>query len=203
MESKRERIKRESQQKIILDLHEKMVNGDIYYGPFHSMIKYGHNNLAHDLLLLALINGHINSVINLLKNACEYDDYSLSEFLLNQILYPNPQFYQNKSLLLVAIEHKDHNMVRSLLRTGIDVNDKIYYGNTPLSYALIKTTLFTTEILKLLMDYGADPYIPNGRGDNSYQILELTKESIREDVYLKWLDILNSYTEIKEPVSTI
>jgi ankyrin repeat protein len=197
METKRERMKKERQRELIDELRQKMVNGNVYYDTFCNLIKHQHYNLARDLLFLAIEHGHIDSVIKLLKDASNYDDLLMAEFLLNHILYPNPQFYQNRSMLDIAIEQNDPKMVHIILKTGSDPNNKTLHGTPPLSLALIRITIFTCEIVRLLIDYGADPAIPNRRGYDSYQILESKRASIREEVYLELLSSLCN--NIKEP----
>lgn len=109
-------------------------------------------------------------------------------------------------LYLINDGEKYDKLVRLLLREGASPN--FYSGNeSPLSKLISQTTnpyydLRSEEssinMVKLLMDYGADPNIPDNRGTTALEKLENKREYLSEDLYNKLLDIL-TVDHIKEP----
>lgn len=66
-----------------------------------------------------------------------------------------------------AIVKNDVNMVKEALNEGADVNYKNIHGDTALMREAIKRTHTNKEIIKLLMDAGADPLITNNANETA------------------------------------
>lgn len=60
-----------------------------------------------------------------------------------------------------AIKNNDVKKVKEIINSGFDVNSTNKIGDTP----IIMATLFgTSEIVKILLDAGADPHTKSGTG---------------------------------------
>lgn len=76
--------------------------------------------------------------------------------------------------LLVAVKPGNAEMVSFLIKIGLDVNDnKNRWGDTPLHRAAEYTD---SDLLRLLVEIGADPNIKNNEGETPLDILLAKKE---------------------------
>lgn len=119
--------------------------------------------------------------------------------LLNGTINPNSRFNHRKSPLEGAIYRNDPDMVRVILEAGADPNDQNSRGNTALLYAFSLGYPAHPEIVTLLINYCADPNIPNDDDDTPYTLLEFYREHMSDNDYRELLNILDSYEPIKEP----
>lgn len=104
------------------------------------------------------------------------------------------------SPLLYAISNRDTEMVRSLLMSGaMDETDM-----TPLHLALATGQL---EIVKLLMQYGANPHAKNRVGKTAFELLKMPEGKEFEEVLRRTrihapLDLEARVPAVSEPVVT-
>jgi hypothetical protein len=89
--------------------------------------------------------------------AIEYDQFKISEFLLNRGADPN-LIVSDYSTSYWAIKNNRGRIVRLLIEHGAEVNSPDNKQNTPLIYAAEFNNL---EICKILIDRGADPLHSN------------------------------------------
>ncbi len=72
--------------------------------------------------------------------------------------------------LYMAVAKNDYNQVEKLLKQGVDPNTLDYNGISPLHEASADGYL---DIIKLLVQYGADIYKESGTGYNAVEIAEV------------------------------
>ena len=113
---------------------------------------------------------------------------------------------QNKgeNLLFAAIEQNNIEMLEYLLSKGLDVNATNLAGETPLIQAVLFSEIHeNTDIIKMLLKYGADKTIQNNQGLTAsdyafrlnHEIQNLLKPSIS---FTKSAE--KFYTEMKESI---
>jgi ankyrin repeat protein len=93
------------------------------------------------------------------------------------------------NLVILAVAYGDKEMVEILLNNGCDVNQIDNHGWTPLHYAASNRL---EEIIKVLIDYGADRTIKDIWGNTPIDLA----------IYRESLPILENYhplPDIKEP----
>ncbi|MDR2200947.1 MAG: ankyrin repeat domain-containing protein [Puniceicoccales bacterium] len=101
---------------------------------------------------------------------CKGDDETFQ--LLNSLLEQHPALLQladdrGQTLLFHAINWRQTDVIAHLLSLGCPYDCQDRKHNTALLLAIKKEF---TEAVVLLLAYGADPYICNGRGFNAYQL---------------------------------
>ena len=86
-------------------------------------------------------------------------DPTIVEYLLSRGADPNVQTNENGASVLAGLSFVNAiDCVRALLRGGADVNrGRDESGETPLHHALASSEPDRTPLVKLLLDYGADP----------------------------------------------
>ena len=89
----------------------------------------------------------------------------------------NLQCKIGKTALIHACYSQNLKCVEELLKLGVNVNYKAMDGTTPLMHAMGYNRLQcgNSQIVKLLLDSGADPILPNDTQDISKQIYDLVR----------------------------
>lgn len=80
-------------------------------------------------------------------------------------------------LLHVACWQKQVAIVSTLLADGADVNAHGWLGRTPLHYAVHEGRRISVPIVKLLMDFGADPAL---KDDNGFTVADWARIEMYE-----------------------
>lgn len=73
--------------------------------------------------------------------------------------------------LHIAVQNQDRNIVDLLLRYNPEINAQNKYGNSPLWVAVFYAK-GKRDIINLLLDSGADPYLENHSGINAIQLAQ-------------------------------
>lgn len=76
----------------------------------------------------------------------------------------------NQTPLHIAARYNELDFVEMFVRNGAHVNEKDMFGSTPLHY--LSRYFANIEIIKLLIDYGADVNIKNSKGKTIFEIME-------------------------------
>lgn len=101
------------------------------------------------------------------------------KLLLNYPLDINARGIDECTPLYYAVGKNDIKVVKILIDKGADVNIVDKDGNTPL---MVAVDMFEDDdqIIKLLLENGADPYQKNNYGVSVYKLLDMPRnESIR------------------------
>lgn len=75
-----------------------------------------------------------------------------------------------------ACIHNSLDSARILLAAGADVNPQDQWGNAPLWYAVFSNDS-TVEMVRLLVDHGADPAIENNKGNSPLKLARRLQKS--------------------------
>ncbi|MGH3724206.1 MAG: ankyrin repeat domain-containing protein [Mycobacterium sp.] len=94
---------------------------------------------------------------------------------------------QDWTPLHFAAREDSPEVVRLLLNSGANVNVVNGRGQTPISIAVGNTTSKGTEILQLLRDHGADPFL---KGDGAMSAIQYAKTIDDEKVNSVFADLL-------------
>lgn len=105
--------------------------------------------------------------------------YRIAEYLLGMGAKANEQYRNGKNLLHIAVEHHGRfyhstDLAELLIKSGTPINEIDAYGNTPLWYACIYYAI-NIEMIRLLINSGANVNLKNKVGKSAYQIAEETK----------------------------
>lgn len=163
-----------------VDITDKLVYSNnilhnyIYDGDFNItkilLNKYNINTIDenNNTPLITAIKFKKNDIIRLIISMCP-------NIYITDVELKNP-------LHLSVIYDLDIDIIESLLIFQINVNSQDIFGNTALHYSM----LLTYNVVKLLLNYGAHPLIPNNQGKNciyysvkSKQIRLLLEETIK------------------------
>jgi ankyrin repeat protein len=98
-----------------------------------------------------------------LMNAALYSSVDVMQLLLEKGSDPNARNKFGETALMWAVH--DIAKVKLLIQHGADVNAKAKSGNTPLLIASIGQGKY--DIIKVLLDNGADPLVANGKKENA------------------------------------
>ncbi len=79
--------------------------------------------------------------------------------------YWDKQFYYKVIGALAAADSGNQSELGNLLAEGLDVNEKLWNGQTPLSHVVI-AEYYSPETIKLLLDLGAKPEIERSVEDS-------------------------------------
>lgn len=95
----------------------------------------------------------------------------------------------NTSPLHYAVQAQNYEIVKYLLQLDIKINTQNIDGNTPLSEALDLYIGKQTEenIIKLLLDKGANPTLSNYYGVSPLNSLDMPKNKPIRHLFSKWL----------------
>ncbi|XP_043272464.1 nuclear factor NF-kappa-B p100 subunit isoform X2 [Venturia canescens] len=122
------------------------------------------------LLQLAVEAGSIHAVKSLIKAGADVNETEVS---------------YGRTALHIAVENGHTEIVKYLLeKTDIDVNKTNLGGNTALHSAVVNPGDLAKEMCKLLVEHGADPFMPN----NSKEPMEEDDDkdlavSVKEEIY--------------------
>jgi ankyrin repeat protein len=177
-----------------------------------NLVKRALNN-GHDIDQLDEISNH-----TLLSIAISNTDLPMIRMLLKSKANVNiPSGYTLKSPLHSALKrpYTNKTIVKLLLRLGADVNSTISDDNlTPIqrmvNYIItivrgicnIVILRESFKMIKLLLDYGADPYIKNGHGDDTFDIIrnnDMTNYEFEEENLYQLIESNINIINIKEP----
>jgi len=130
-----------------------------------------------------------SNYIEQLCEACKIGDLEQVQYWIDQnvdldvIWDKNDKSKRNMTPLRIAIEEKNMDVIKLLLKAGANVNKADKYGNAPLYKAASTGQL---EVVKLLIDNGADVNKANDNGNTPLYIaaekgqLEVMKLANRE-----------------------
>lgn len=113
------------------------------------------------------------------------DDVKLGELLLKCGADLNLSDYHNNTPLHMAVIHGNKNFTELLLENGADLNSKDFNGNTALHFS------DHYEISELLLEYGANPNIPNNLNETFFQkaiqrnnkkVINLINEHVEKEI---------------------
>jgi uncharacterized protein len=144
------------------------------------------NQLGDTPLLLAALQGHRAAVEKLLPRinlklhqqgeksiavAGLAKHYEVAELLLTAGVNPNVLVYQEQSLLMVAVKRDNAGLVRHLVEAKVDLDYQDKTGATALMWAANQRRV---EIVKILLQAGADPQLKNQGGLTAADIAKLS-----------------------------
>ena len=116
----------------------------------------------------------------------EIFNFILQRFELKQIF---DLIKTDPDILILAVSTNNLSIVKEILKYSANVNHKMEQGDesTAISYAVNNGN---PEMVKLLLDHGADPYIRNKHGKNAY-------DQIRERLKFASSQKLENYRKIE------
>lgn len=117
-----------------------------------------------------------NDERTLLMRAIEYSKLELFNFLLNNMVDPNYTINGNSALIVAIKSTRGEPFLKILLKRGVDPNSKFYKGQTPIMTTIYHCSGSQQEInsklnmIKLLLDFGADVSAKNSQGQSVLDI---------------------------------
>ena len=138
------------------------------------------NNDGNTPLHLAACNGHFNIVKLLIDNGCDINavtkvkntalhcaaqsgHFEIVKLLIEKGAALDVTDSKKNTALHFATYQEHFEIVKCLLEKGVNVNPVDKDGDTPLHLA-IKSDKFSVELVKVLLDYGADFKLKNKNG---------------------------------------
>lgn len=143
------------------EIEEKIKEGDI-----HTL------QTLHDL---SIINKKADT---LLHAGARYNQKEICRYLLNKKQNPNQKNIHGKTPFAISCSRNNISLVQTFLLYDADVNTQDNLKNTPLHHCTNNP-----EITKLLLDYGASPYLLNTFGQTAFA--NSFKKPQTLEVYLK------------------
>jgi len=107
--------------------------------------------------------------------AIENNNMNMVNFLLTNNIDINATDNDKLSTLLYAVFFNNHQITEMLLILDANPNIRDSNGNTPLMLTLYPYLVDNTNLkmIKLLISYGADPFLFNNEGKNIYDLIHL------------------------------
>lgn len=166
-------------------------DAELLHGPGTSPLEWAINqkqfSVAKKLIELGVDVKHIdpngNTALHAAALAVPPDSEELIEILLEAGANVNASDDEWKTPLHYAVQWNRPQNVETLLRHGADIDPRDKPGFTPLLLALLMQG-DRSEIVKILLQYGADTYIPNkshdrlNGGKDALQMAELCGEEV-------------------------
>ncbi len=109
----------------------------------------------------------------LLINCCAYHFVNSCQYLVQHGANINMQDKKGFSALHVAALRGDLQLVKILLEHGAKTDLQDVFGNNP----LFRVKYYNIPLIRLLLDYGCNPYHKNKSGVSAYDILSLHEET--------------------------
>lgn len=113
-------------------------------------------------ILSAVENGRLNEVKNLIRANADPNCYKtnlLKDNLITQFFYKTKGHF---TLLMIAVSRNDLLISKEIIGAGGDVNAKYYNGNIWTSALLYATSNGNTDIVRILLDHGANVNFDDG-----------------------------------------
>lgn len=161
--------------------------GDNYllYDEINDLIKNGDISAVRNLPDLHIINKNNE---NLLHSASRNESVDIAKYLLYKKVNPNLKNKYGKTPFSVACSKNNKELVEAFLPYDIDINTQDKLGETPLHKAIE-----FPEIVELLLENGANPYIKDSFEKSPYEL-----SFVSDSLLLKFLRFgVNPNTEIK------
>ncbi|XP_067408897.1 ankyrin repeat domain-containing protein 22 isoform X2 [Emydura macquarii macquarii] len=154
---------------------------DSFFGdtPLICACRGGHNRIANYLLKW---NADVNLRNSKERTCLHYavrKRFNFLDYLLIIILMP---VLLIGYFLMVSKTKQNENLIKMLLRAGVDVNATDYSGSTALHYAC---EMKNQSIIPLLLEAHADPSIKNKNGETPLDIVRRLKFTTIEHVLKK------------------
>ena len=185
--------------------NEELVNKDFVNEEFvNEETKFNETPLTYAIMLgkyktikllldnKANINQETKNGTTPLNNASERGDVKIIKLLLKRGADINQENKNNKTPLIMAIKSRDVEVIKLLLDNKANINQETKNGTTPLNNAIdvtltdltrikyvdnVKVETEHIEVIKLLLERGADTNITNKSGRTQYQELEFFDEN--------------------------
>lgn len=106
--------------------------------------------------------------------ACQEGKADIVKILLDYPLDINAKGIDDYSALHYAVQKRNPEIVKLLLAKNANIDSQDKEGNTPL-WTAVMTYSGNDEVIKLLLDGGADPRIPNKHGITLFKLLDMPK----------------------------
>jgi hypothetical protein len=124
-----------------------------------------------------------------------YRDKDVARDVIHRVNKKDPEFLSG--CLLIAVQSKILSMIKFLLDEGVDPN--IYCNGTTSLLEIFKSDITNAELIRLLINYRANPFLKNSNDETAYDILNREQEYLPVETYEELLAILDSYMNVKEP----
>lgn len=119
------------------------------------------------------------------------DSLKLNEEL-EKITNPNKANEDGVTYLILAICNYNVDIVKRLLEKGADPNICDYSGAHPLLFAIMKNDPRMTQIVELLLEYGANPML---RSKGGMSIIEAAEVCMKFDLADRLREIAKKFEE--------
>ena len=139
---------------VIDDISIKMMSTDFNYKP-----DYDTKTLLALIKPIPDINMKGRDGRTLLIHSALYNRISIAKWLLENGANIDEKDMQGLSALHCAVVSNNYEIAEFLLKCGAKINERDNYGNTPLMRAGLNT-----DMIKLLLNYGADYTLENNNG---------------------------------------
>ena len=106
---------------------------------------------------------------SLLHITIAYRRSDIAKDLLSRGVDINIKNREGMSPLISAIISKQFDFAKTLIQKGADINIRDQYGNDALWYA-IGAPLLDYDLIRVIMDKGANPYEPNNVGRSAIDV---------------------------------
>jgi ankyrin repeat protein len=121
-------------------------------------------NKALDVINQENLNNLIDGK-SILQHAMECDCVDIIYLLINQGVNLNQLFTEGSTPLIVACEKINYELTEHLLKNGANPNGTNKNNMTAIWFSALDEN---EEFVKLLMSYGADPFVDSGNGMSTY-----------------------------------